>query len=235
VETGFIEVVVSPPRSSGICEESATTENIRAATPAAVPGRAVDPITLKPEDEVVVTTLADNVYDALVGGQETITRAPFAAGIAQAPQLESGTTQVGLMAEHGFSALVSVRTGTATTSLLFDTGLSPNAMVTNADRLGIDMSDDWARTNRRFVTAGVATTIGFAVWNLTLNATQAAPKFNGDAPVMPLSWAGAGNGVFACLVTALGLVTDRGEPAYRVVGAAGIAGLVAIALDLVVL
>ena len=105
-----------------------------------VPGSAVDPITLKPVDEVVVTTLVDNVYDALLGGRETITRAPFAAGIAQAPQFESGTTRVGLMAEHGFSALVSVRTGSTTTSVLFDTGLSPDAMVTNADRLGIDVS-----------------------------------------------------------------------------------------------
>jgi 7,8-dihydropterin-6-yl-methyl-4-(beta-D-ribofuranosyl)aminobenzene 5'-phosphate synthase len=49
-----------------MCEESATAENIRAATPAAVPGSAVDPITLKPVDEVVVTTLVDNVYDALL-------------------------------------------------------------------------------------------------------------------------------------------------------------------------
>jgi 7,8-dihydropterin-6-yl-methyl-4-(beta-D-ribofuranosyl)aminobenzene 5'-phosphate synthase len=45
------------------------------------------------------------------------------------------------MAEHGFSALVSLRTGTTTTSVLFDTGLSPDAMVTNADRLGIDLSE----------------------------------------------------------------------------------------------
>src|SRR5262249_4727271 len=64
-----------------------------------------------------------------------------ATGIAQAPQFESGTTQVGLMAEHGFSALVSVRTGGTTTSVLFDAGLSPDAMVTNADRLGIDLSN----------------------------------------------------------------------------------------------
>jgi 7,8-dihydropterin-6-yl-methyl-4-(beta-D-ribofuranosyl)aminobenzene 5'-phosphate synthase len=91
-------------------------------------------------DEVVVTTLVDNVYDALLGEQENITRAPFAAGTAQAPQFESGTTRVGLMAEHGFSALVSVRTGSSTTSVLFDTGLSPDAMVTNADRLGVDVS-----------------------------------------------------------------------------------------------
>ena len=124
-----------------MCDESATAEDIRAAAPHPAPGSAVDPITLEPVDEVVVTTLVDNVYDALLGGQETITRAPFAAGTAQAPQFESGTTQVGLMAEHGFSALVSVRTGSKTTSVLFDTGLSPDAMMTNADRLGIDLTD----------------------------------------------------------------------------------------------
>ncbi len=95
----------------------------------------------------------------------------------------------------------------------------------------------WARLNWRFVTAGVTTAVGFAMWNLTLNATQAVPNFDVDAPVIPLSWADAGSGVFACLMTALvlGLVTDRGQPSDRVVGAAGIAGLVAIGLDLFVL
>ena len=44
------------------------------------------------------------------------------------------------MAEHGFSALVTVRRGDTTTSVLFGTGLSPDAMVTNADRLGLDLS-----------------------------------------------------------------------------------------------
>ena len=83
-----------------MCEESATTENLSVATPHRVPGSAVDPITLKPVDQVMVTTVVDNVYDALLGGQETITRAPLAAGMAQAPQFESGATQVGLMAEH---------------------------------------------------------------------------------------------------------------------------------------
>ena len=58
-----------------------------------------------------------------------------------------------------------------------------------------------------------------------------------DAPIVRLSWADAGSGDFACLVTALvlGLITDRSEPALRVVGAAAIAGLVAIGLDLFVL
>ena len=33
-----------------------------------------------------------------------------------------------------------MRRGDTTTSLLFDTGLSPDGMVTNADRLGVDLS-----------------------------------------------------------------------------------------------
>ena len=48
-------------------------------------------------------------------------------------------TTVGLRAEHGFSAPASVRRGTTTTTLLFDTGLSPDAMVTNAS-VGADLS-----------------------------------------------------------------------------------------------
>jgi 7,8-dihydropterin-6-yl-methyl-4-(beta-D-ribofuranosyl)aminobenzene 5'-phosphate synthase len=103
-------------------------------------GSAVDPIALAPVDEVVIATLVDNVYDALLAGDEAVTRAPFTAGTAQAPQFESGATTVGLMAEHGFSALVTVRRGGATTSVLFDTGLSPDAMVTNSDRLGVDLT-----------------------------------------------------------------------------------------------
>jgi 7,8-dihydropterin-6-yl-methyl-4-(beta-D-ribofuranosyl)aminobenzene 5'-phosphate synthase len=35
--------------------------------------------------------------------------------------------------------LVTVRRGGRETTLLFDTGLSPQAMVTNADRLGVDL------------------------------------------------------------------------------------------------
>jgi 7,8-dihydropterin-6-yl-methyl-4-(beta-D-ribofuranosyl)aminobenzene 5'-phosphate synthase len=84
--------------------------------------------------------VVDNVYDALLGGDEAVTRAPFTVGTAQAPQFESGATTVGLLAEHGFSALVTVRRGGTTTAVLFDTGLSPGAMVTNAGRLGLDLS-----------------------------------------------------------------------------------------------
>jgi 7,8-dihydropterin-6-yl-methyl-4-(beta-D-ribofuranosyl)aminobenzene 5'-phosphate synthase len=123
-----------------VCIDAGTNDEVQAALPRPVEGGAADPIALEPVDEVVVTTLVDNVYDALLTGDDRVTRAPFGTGVAQAPQFESGRTSVGLMAEHGFSALVTVRRGDTTTSLLFDTGLSPDAMVTNADRLGLDLS-----------------------------------------------------------------------------------------------
>jgi 7,8-dihydropterin-6-yl-methyl-4-(beta-D-ribofuranosyl)aminobenzene 5'-phosphate synthase len=122
-----------------VCTDPATADDIAAAMPHPATGSAADPVALEPVDDVVVTTLVDNVYDALLTSGNAITRAPLAAGTAKAPQFETGRTNVGLMAEHGFSGLVTVRRGPTTTSVLFDTGLSPEAMVTNAARLGIDL------------------------------------------------------------------------------------------------
>src|SRR5205823_488480 len=83
---------------------SNSSTNRRSRSPPA--GPAVDPIELEPVDEIVITTLVDNVYDALLTDDERTTRAPFGVGAAPAPQFEAGSTTVGLMAEHGFSALV---------------------------------------------------------------------------------------------------------------------------------
>ena len=123
-----------------MCDEPAGPRQAAGAAPRPATGPAADPVTLAPVDEVVITTLVDNVYDALLTGDDRTTRAPFRAGMARAAQFEGGSTTVGLMAEHGFSALVSVRRGSTTTTLLFDTGLSPDAMMTNASRLGVDFS-----------------------------------------------------------------------------------------------
>ena len=118
---------------------TATGLDAALVAPRPAPGDAIDPISLEPVDEVVVTTLVDNTYDALLGGDERTNRASFAVGVAEAPQFEGGQTAVGLRAEHGFSALVTVRRDKTTTSLLFDAGLSPDALLVNADRLGIDL------------------------------------------------------------------------------------------------
>ncbi|HEV7788422.1 MAG TPA: MBL fold metallo-hydrolase [Pseudonocardia sp.] len=123
-----------------MCTEPGTAADVLAAAPRPAPGAAVDPIALEPVDEVRITTLVDNSFDALLTGDERVTRPGTGAARVDAPQFENGTTTVGLVAEHGFAALVTVRRGERETTLLFDTGLSPTAMVTNADRLGVDLS-----------------------------------------------------------------------------------------------
>jgi 7,8-dihydropterin-6-yl-methyl-4-(beta-D-ribofuranosyl)aminobenzene 5'-phosphate synthase len=95
---------------------------------------------LEPVDEVVITTLVDNSFDALLPPGPGVARASFAAGVAAAPQFEQGSTSVGLVAEHGFAALVTVRRGDRTSTVLFDTGLSPTGMTENAARLDVDWS-----------------------------------------------------------------------------------------------
>ncbi|WUD77213.1 MBL fold metallo-hydrolase [Streptomyces sp. NBC_00510] len=101
----------------------------------------MDPITLQPVDEVRVTVLMDNTFDALLVGDEHTTRTGFGPATTAAGQFETGHTAVGLLVEHGFSALVTVRRDDRETMLLFDAGLSPSGLVTNADRLGIGLGN----------------------------------------------------------------------------------------------
>jgi 7,8-dihydropterin-6-yl-methyl-4-(beta-D-ribofuranosyl)aminobenzene 5'-phosphate synthase len=56
-----------------------------------------------------------------------------------APQFETGETLPGLVAEHGFSALVTVKRAGHEHTVLFDTGVSPDGMATNVERLGLDV------------------------------------------------------------------------------------------------
>src|SRR5919205_211650 len=93
----------------------------------------------------------------------------------------------------------------------------------------------WARARGRFAIAGVATLLAWIVWHLLLNATQAF-GFDVDAPIIRVSREDVGSGVVTLFVTAVvfGLGTERREPASRVVGAASIAGLVALMLDVFV-
>ena len=66
------------------------------------------------------------------------------------------------------------------------------------------------------------------------NATGADSLLNIDWPIFPMSWSDVGSGVVAFVATAitLGLLTDRNETAWRVLAAAGIAGLLSTLVDL---
>jgi 7,8-dihydropterin-6-yl-methyl-4-(beta-D-ribofuranosyl)aminobenzene 5'-phosphate synthase len=109
------------------------------SAPRAAEGPAVDPVTLPAVDEVAVTTMVDNTFDALLASADGVTRTPMGAGRVAARQFADGETVAGLRAEHGFSALVTVRRGNASGTLLFDAGASPDGLAVNAGRLGIDV------------------------------------------------------------------------------------------------
>jgi len=82
------------------------------SAPRRIAGDAVDPIRLEPVDEVVVTMLMDNSYDGLLPDTGPARR----FGLARSPVvtstvMEGEQTKPGLLAEHGFSALVTTRRG----------------------------------------------------------------------------------------------------------------------------
>ena len=123
-----------------MCDEAGTHAETVASIPRPAQGAAVDPIVLEPVDEVLITTLVDNSYDALMADSGAAQRMPFARiPEVAAPQFVGGQTVPGLVAEHGFSALVTTRRGAITHTVLFDTGVSPDGMATNLERLGLDV------------------------------------------------------------------------------------------------
>jgi 7,8-dihydropterin-6-yl-methyl-4-(beta-D-ribofuranosyl)aminobenzene 5'-phosphate synthase len=158
--------------------EHSAAEAARTA-PRAAEGPAVDPVTLPEVDEVAVTTMVDNTFDALLASGDGVSRTPMGAGRVHAGQFADGETIAGLRAEHGFSALVTVRSGNTSSTLLFDTGASPDALAVNAGRLGIDVGglqavvlshghfdhaggfDGLARLRRR---SGIPLTVHPAIW-----------------------------------------------------------------------
>lgn len=117
-------------------------DDLAAATlPRPADGAAVDPVRLEPVDEVVITTLVDNSFDMLLADLGPARRARRASiPPVDAPQYEEGTTTPGLLAEHGFAALVTLHRGETSHTVLFDTGISPDGLSTNLRRLDIDVA-----------------------------------------------------------------------------------------------
>jgi 7,8-dihydropterin-6-yl-methyl-4-(beta-D-ribofuranosyl)aminobenzene 5'-phosphate synthase len=96
-------------------------------------------ISLEPVDSVVVTTLIDNFTDALMPSEGPARRPGLGEGpTRQTAVMTSGQVTDALVAEHGFSALVTVTKAGREHRFLFDTGASPDGMVGNMRRLGID-------------------------------------------------------------------------------------------------
>jgi len=91
-----------------------------------VPGAA-----LKPVDRAEVTIVMDNFVDVLLAGSEDVER--YVA--------YDWSDRRQLVAEHGFSALLTVESDGRRSSVLYDAGLTPDALGRNLDVLGIPVVD----------------------------------------------------------------------------------------------
>jgi 7,8-dihydropterin-6-yl-methyl-4-(beta-D-ribofuranosyl)aminobenzene 5'-phosphate synthase len=86
---------------------------------------------LAPVDRVEVTVVIDNYLDLLMAGEE---------GVARYQARDLGASKQ-LVAEHGFSALVSVERDGDRRTVLYDAGLTPHAVARNLDVLQVPVGD----------------------------------------------------------------------------------------------
>ena len=102
-----------------------------------------EPIPLEPVEAVSITTVVDNVVDMLAADAGPANRRPVGRWPSQEnPTTVEGRVPDGPRGEHGFSALVEVtRADGSVHRLLFDTGVTPDGMIENMRRMGIDPGD----------------------------------------------------------------------------------------------
>lgn len=111
-----------------------------AAVPAEIDAFRGERVPLHPVRRVHVTTLVDNTLDVLAADSGPAKRHPL-PGWPRRPAAvhQDGRVVDGPVGEHGFSALVEVEASDGQVHrLLFDTGISPDGMVTNMRRLSLD-------------------------------------------------------------------------------------------------
>lgn len=100
-------------------------------------------IPLEPVDSLTVTTLVDNVFDTFMPDQGPAHRVSPGRGGPTQPNatMVGGLSPDQLIAEHGLSLLISITKAEQKHTFLFDTGVSPDGMVGNMDRLQVDPRD----------------------------------------------------------------------------------------------
>ena len=89
-------------------------------------------IPLRAVDALDVTILVDNSIDLLMAGADSVKRLPMVRDWAQREQL---------IAEHGFSALLTIQDHGTTRNLLYDAGLGKRTLQHNMEVLGVPLGD----------------------------------------------------------------------------------------------
>jgi len=93
----------------------------------------MDRVEIKEIDSVEILTLQDNYIDLLDAGGSPI--------ISRAAPLKDMYIKNSIIAEHGFSALVKIRLGDESRSLLFDFGYSKWGVLHNIDALDVTLDE----------------------------------------------------------------------------------------------
>jgi len=97
-----------------------------------------DPIGLAPVDAVEIVSVIDNVTDIFMPDQGPARRPGPLRQARPCTIMTDGQAPEALVAEHGFSMLITVRRGARSHRLLFDAGTSPDGVTENLRRLAID-------------------------------------------------------------------------------------------------
>lgn len=89
-------------------------------------------ISINEADRVEILTLQDNYIDLVSGDSTEMLKRAF--------PLKGGEVKNSVLAEHGFSTLVTIFSGETSHRVLFDFGFSEHGAAFNADALGVDLS-----------------------------------------------------------------------------------------------
>jgi len=100
--------------------------------------------TLEPIDAITLTVLMDNITDMLLPDAGPVHRTGIASGpppVRPSKVIEGGESIDTLIAEHGFSVLVTLKKAGRTRNVLYDTGVSPDGVIENMRRMDISPKD----------------------------------------------------------------------------------------------
>jgi 7,8-dihydropterin-6-yl-methyl-4-(beta-D-ribofuranosyl)aminobenzene 5'-phosphate synthase len=86
-------------------------------------------VALAPVDALEVTVLVDNTMDVLMASSAVAHRAPVRVDTFEHPPL---------LAEHGYSLLITTHTGNRSETILYDAGLGKETIAHNMDVLGVN-------------------------------------------------------------------------------------------------
>jgi len=113
-----------------MCETYGPFNSLPSKHGSATVSQAIAPFNLHPVDSLDVTIVVDNAIDILLPSDEITKRPPLTWDWSEKQQL---------IAEHGYSVLLTVHRNGEARSILYDAGLSQETAIHNMGVLGIDL------------------------------------------------------------------------------------------------